>query len=283
MRKITLKAKAKINLTLDVLGTKDGYHMINSLVTTIAVADTITITKRKDDKITLKTTGIPVGCSIVDNNAYKAGKLFQKRIGAGGVDIVIDKKIPVGGGLGGSSADIAGVLNGMKALFSPEADILPLANELGSDSGYMTIGGPAVITGRGEIIEPLDAEIHMPLLIICNDKGISARECYSAYDDMNILDTATTDDAVKSLKNGDGEGFLKLLKNDLYKPALKFVPEMATAIDTLKRVGAVTALMTGSGSAVFGVFDSQRKISSAYKKLLPIYGDKLIRTHTVNR
>ena len=280
MKRITLKAKAKINLTLDVLGVQAGYHVIKSLVTTVGICDTITLTARKDDMVTLKTTGLPVGCSVVDNNAYKSAKLFQKHTGCNGVDILIDKKIPVGGGLGGSSADIAGVLNGMKNLYCPDMDIVPLANELGSDSGYLTVGGTAVISGRGEVVKPLALEIDLPVIIICHDKGISARECYREYDAMNESSLGCTDDAVKAIMDGDSDKFFGLLKNDLYKPALGFVPEMAGAIADLKKVGAVTALMTGSGSAVYGLFDNTRKASSAYKKLYEIYGDKVIKTKT---
>ena len=136
MKKVVINAPAKVNFTLDILGVEDGYHKIKTLVSTINLCDKITIKKRKDSRINLIMKGIPVDCEPIENNAYKAAQAFVEKYKTLGVDIIVNKKIPVGAGLGGSSVDIAGVLNGMKALY-PETEVLDIANKLGSDSGYL--------------------------------------------------------------------------------------------------------------------------------------------------
>ena len=159
MKRVKIKVPAKINLTLDITGVKDGYHHLKSIVSSINLYDTITLIKRNDDKITLLEKGIESGCDTQKNNAFKACKAFINKFGTTGVDIVLNKKIPVGGGLGGSSADIAGVLNGMKKLFGIDGSVKDLADELGSDSRYMLEGGWAVISERGNKVKKLKIRI----------------------------------------------------------------------------------------------------------------------------
>ena len=280
MKKIKIKARAKINLTLDVVGVIGGYHEINSLVTSIDLSDQITLTKRKDKRITLKCEGLPVGCDITDNNAYKATKLFLDTYDTQGVDIVINKNIPIGAGLGGSSADIAGVLNGLKELYQIDGDLLPLANALGSDSGYMLGGGYAIISGRGEKIERKNIDKTLYFILITEQENISARASYKAFDSIGKVFDKCTEQAENALEQNNFEKFVSIIKNDLYHGSKELVPQLQTNIDVLKKAGAPTAIMTGSGSAVYGVFDSVKERDKCYKKLLPIYGDKLIKAQT---
>ena len=144
-----VKAYAKINLSLNIYETVGGYHDLDSIVTTIDLYDEITATKRRDDKIVVKMRGIGEGeLSGTNNNAYKAAKLFKETFDTKGMDIKIVKHIPLAGGLGGSSADIAGVLNALKELFDVDGDVKPLADRLGSDSGYLlTVTKGATVIG----------------------------------------------------------------------------------------------------------------------------------------
>ena len=137
-----VKAYAKINLSLNVYQSENGYHALDSVVTTIDLYDTITVSKRKDDKMNVVMRGI--GEEFLygeNNNAYKAAKLFQQTFATKGADITVIKNIPISGGLGGSSADVAGVLKALKKLYAVEEDVKPLADKLGSDSGYLLTGG----------------------------------------------------------------------------------------------------------------------------------------------
>ncbi len=280
MKKVKLKAHAKINLTLDVLGVEENYHTLNTLVTTIDVNDKIIIKKRKDKLIKLNMKGLPVEVPIIENNAYKACKMFTKSFGTKGVDVTIIKKIPIGGGLGGSSADIAGVLNGLKKLFDVKESMLPLANALGSDSGYLLTGGYALLTGRGDKIERLELDKKLHLLIITEKESISAKTSYQTFDKQKKKYKPCTKIAIKALEDGDNEKFLKTIKNDLYFASSEILPAIKNNLTALQKAGAESQLMTGSGSAVYGLFFDKKKRNQAYKKLLPLYKGQLFKAET---
>ena len=281
MKKITIKIPAKINLSLDVVGAQEKYHEIQSLVASVNVYDTITLEKRNDNQINLVMKGYAVDCSIPDNNAFKAAKLFAETFSTGGVNVTIDKKIPVGGGMGGSSADIAGVLKGMNILYETDMDMGELADKLGSDVKYMLNGGFAVISGRGQIVDEQFISDVLYLLLIKEDKIISSRACYKKYDEIGKKTKPCTKAVVKALLGGDVEKYCEIAKNDLYAPALTFVKSLEANAQALKEAGAKTALMTGSGSVVFGVFGTLKERDLAYKKLKSSYGDNVIKAQTI--
>ncbi len=280
MKKTTIKAKAKINLTLDILGVSGGYHLLSSLVCSINLSDTITVKKRKDNNITLKNKGIKIDCSLIENNAYRAARLFQKTFATSGVDITINKKIPIGGGLGGSSADIAGVLNAMKKLFNVKEDLGKLANELSSDAYYMLKGGYALMSGRGDKVEWLNANKKLYFIIFQDSMSVSTRACYKRFDELNINPENCTEQALNAFKNND-EKFFEIIKNDLYQPAVTLNPNIELNLIALKNAGAKTAIMTGSGSAVIGVFNNKKERDKVYKILLGRFGNKIIKTETI--
>ena len=280
MKKIKIKAHAKINLTLDVLGVEGKFHNISTLVSTIDLCDEIILKKRKDKRITLEMKGLPVDLPIVENNAYKACKKFVQEFGTFGADIIVNKKIPIGAGLGGSSADIAGVLNGMKKLYNLPDSILPLANDLGSDSGYLVSGGYAVLSGRGDKIQSQDIDKKLYLLLITESEPVSAKSSYTTFDRQGKTYKPCTKTALKALKDGDMDKFLKVIKNDLSHPSCEILPEIKNNLLSLKKAGAQAQVMTGSGSAVYGLFFDKKKRDKAYKKLLPLYKGQLIRAET---
>ena len=281
MRKTVIKAPAKINLTLDVLGVEKNYHEIKTLVSTIDLYDTITIKPRKDSCINLIMKGLAVDCSITENNAYKAGKLYMDKVSAKGADIIIEKNIPCGAGLGGSSADIAGVLNGMQKAFKKKADLMPLANSLGSDSGFLIGGGYAVLTGRGDKIIKKDISQTLYLIIITENKPVSSRASYKMFDKLGKMYKPCTASAEKALKEGQFEKFCSVIKNDLFTASCEIVEEIKYNLMNLKKAGAPAQVMTGSGSAVIGIFDDKKQRDLAYKKLAPLYKDNLIKAQTV--
>lgn len=280
MKKIVIYSPAKVNLTLDILGVKGNYHELNTLVSTIDLFDKITIKKRKDSRIKLVMKGFPVDCEKTDNNAYKAAKAFIEKYNTLGVDIIINKKIPVGSGLGGSSVDIAGVLKGMKTLFGA-GEVLSIANSLGSDSGYLLSGGYAVLTGRGEKVERKNIKEKLYLLLITEDKKITSKESYSIFDKQEKTYKPCTASAEKALADKDFYRFCLILKNDLTSASASKVEEIKANLIALKKAGASAQVMTGSGTAVFGIFCSKRQREKAYKTLYPLYKDKLIKAQTI--
>lgn len=281
MKKVKINAPAKINLTLDVLGVKDGYHMLKSLVCSINVCDEIVLKARKDKAINLICDGIAVDCAPLDNNAHKAARLFMEKYNTCGVDIVVTKNIPVGAGLGGSSADIAGVLNGMQKLYPGEYNLFNLANYLGSDSGYMLNGGFAVIEGRGDIVKPVSVAQKMYFIILTAKNGVSARDSYKNFDKLKTKPQSITDKALEYLNNNELEEFLSILKNDLYTSSAKLEPEILSNIYLLKKAGVDCALMTGSGSAVFGLFFDKKERDKVYNKLKPICADAILKAESI--
>lgn len=281
MKKIKVKIPAKINLTLDVSGSNGGYHEINSLVSPVSVYDVITVRKRKDGLITLSEKGLSSECETLNNNAYKAASAFVKEFKTTGADISLYKNIPVGGGLGGSSADIAGTLIALKKLYNINGDILPLADALGSDSGYMVGGGAAVISGRGEKIKRLPKIPTLYLLIVTEKEKCAAGQSYKSFDEIGKTYAPATEKAVKAIKSGNLGEFFGALKNDLFEGSLKIVPTIKDNIASLTAVGADAALMTGSGSCAYGAFINKKARDRAYKKLLPKFGGRLIKAKTL--
>ncbi len=281
MKKTKVKIPAKINLALDVVGVKDGFHMLETLVASVNIFDEIVVKKRTDGKITLTERGIKSGCPLEKNNAYKAAKRYIETFGETGADIILEKNIPVGGGLGGSSADIAGVLKGLNILFGGNRDIKPLADELGSDSGYMLNGGYAILRGKGDIEEKVNFSDKFYLLIIKEEGQVNSGACYKTFDELGKTFPPSSTLAAKKLEQGDFEEFCSLIKNDLTSPAVKILPNIGKNIDRLKSTFAKAALMTGSGSCSFAVFENKNKRDKAYKKLKKEYGKKLIKANTI--
>lgn len=281
MKKIKVKIPAKINLTLDVIDKKKGYHEIKSLVAPINIYDEITVKRRTDWDITLVNKGIKVDCQTAENNAYKAAKLFSDTFITEGVDVQINKNIPIGAGLGGSSADIAGVLLAMKKLFEQDKDIKPLADQLGSDSGYMLSSGWAIMSGRGEKVDYKKVDKKLYLILITEKEQVSAKDSYRKFDSLKKSPKPCTEKTYKALIESNIEKFNNSAKNDLFEASKSFVPQIEFNIQVLKKAGAPLAIMTGSGSTVMGVFTNKEERNAVYKKICSLYGDQVLLAETL--
>lgn len=264
MKKTKVKIPAKINLTLDVSGKENGFHNLKSLVASINLYDAITLCKNNSGKITVREKGIKAGCKPEENNAYKTAKIILDKFQGFGVDILIQKQIPVGAGLGGSSADIAGVLVGLDMFLGGTLDLYSLAKSLGSDVNYMMSGGYAVLNGKGDDVEYLGVDKKIYLIILTAKSPITAKDCFKKFDEENTLENPATNLAVDLLIKGDKK-FLSVLKNDLYIPAIKLLPEIEENYKLLSCYG--NAVMTGSGNAVLGVYYTKKERDGVCKKL----------------
>ncbi len=258
MNTARVNAQAKLNLTLDVLGTEEGYHLLDSLVCTVDLADRIVAKKRKDGLVSVTMHGM--GSESIppeENNAQKAGEAFVAAFGTCGADITVYKNIPVGAGLGGSSADAAGTLKAMAKLYGIEdANALKaMADSLGSDTGYLLTGGFARIRGRGEQVEPLGEPPALNLLLLVPEEGVSTAECYKKSDGYS-KSRPHTERALECLRAGNAEWAAKLFYNDLYPAARELNPEVERALAALRSLSPWGASMTGSGSGVFAVFET---------------------------
>lgn len=283
MRTVRVKAYAKVNLTLEIVGAKDGFHLLDSFVASVDLFDELTVTKRKGKLSCVTMRGM--GSESIPperNNALKAAETFSQRFGTDGVDVTVFKNIPIGGGLGGSSADIAGVLNAMQTLYGITDDeaVDNLADELGSDVRFMRKGGYARMNGKGEILTPVAGATPLWLLLICPQSSVSAGACYRQYDETVAARTQNrTQACINAFENGDTQRVGKLLCNDLYIPAKTLCSDVEMALREAESFSPLGAGMTGSGSAVFALFETKELCEwakSRYKGTFAAYAVKTV-------
>ena len=247
-------------MTLEIVGEQDGYHLLDSLVASVDIFDLVHLKKRKNQFSSVTFKGVGAGEIPPDNNALKAAEAFSKQFSVTGADIIIYRNIPIGAGLGSSSADIAGVLNGMAKLYGvkDEEAVAALAEKLGSDTRYMLQGGFARMQGRGEKITPIDCNEKLYFLLICPQEGVSAGKCYKEYDagERPVYEERTSA-CIKALREKDWESFGKLLQNDLYPPATRLNEQVKKAYEEAISFSPLGVTMTGSGSCVLAYFETK--------------------------
>ena len=260
---ITVKAPAKINLVLDTLYKRDDhFHEVEMIMTTVDLADYITVKELATDKIVIKSDQYQV--PLNENNlAYKAAKLFKDHFNIRkGVEIFIKKKIPVAAGLAGGSSDAAATLKALKELWKVNCTLDELANlaeKLGSDIPFCVYGGTALATGRGEIIKPIPSPPKCWVILVKPRIGVSTKEVYQALDAKN----ASHPD-VKAMLNSiyaqDFDGVCESIGNTLEDVTLKKYPVVAEIKNKLIQFGADAVLMSGSGPTVFALVRKEYKL-----------------------
>ena len=255
-----IKARAKINWTLDILGQReDGYHLMDMLMQPVSLADTITLTPSSD--LTLTTGGFPKLPANEHNLAYRAALALRKATGCTqGAAIHVEKRVPVGAGMGGGSADAAAVLAGLNQLWKTglnQDELEQLGLSLGADVPFCLRGGLTRTTGIGEAMQPLPCSQLYDLVIIQPCRGLSTGAVFTAYHEMEGIPRPDTEQARLALESGNAALLAASLGNVLQPVSQAMRPPIAQAIEQLKKQGAIAALMTGSGSAVFGVFTEE--------------------------
>jgi len=262
-----LVSPAKINLFLYVCGKRpDGYHDLYTLMTCIGLHDRVIMGFEEDDiQVTCNSPDVPDGKA---NLAWKAAALFFQESGLEkGVNIFIDKHIPVGAGLGGGSSNAATVLLGLNRHFGEpfsRGHLKSMALAIGADVPFFIFHKPAIATGVGEHLEFYEKLMPKPLLIIFPGKGVSTAEVYSRY---NLALTKEKKDNKSLQFKSVSFDASRHLHNDLEDVTASMVPEVYAAREALIRHGADGALMSGSGTSVFGVFSDQEKALSAKMSL----------------
>lgn len=266
---VKVLAPAKINLTLEILGKRpDGYHDLRSLVVPVSLFDTLTFTQ---------TTGpeIDVSCAVVglpgenhvmlpapgDNLAARAAKLLREVTGhSGGAHIEIQKEIPIGGGMGGGSADAAGTLIGLNRLWQtglPLEKLMELGAHLGSDIPAMVYGKPVCMEGRGEKVRPIPC--HWPLgtqwwIVVVNPGfNVPTRDIYRRFRTGLTSPQETFINACFALERGDVKLASASLQNSLEAVVFNKYPLLSMLAERLKSAGALGVLLSGSGASVFAV------------------------------
>lgn len=247
-----IESPAKINLFLHILGKRpDGYHELSSLMCCVTLYDILLIdTGFKNISVSCTDPEIPTD---EKNHAYRAADLFLKKLDKkDGVRIHINKNIPAGAGLGGGSSNAAAVLSGLNKLFGNPftlSEIMKMGLEIGADVPFFLFKKPALATGIGDNLEEYPVKIPYKILIIYPGFGVSTKD---VYNNLNLRLT----NCKKKLKSSPFEREFdpELLCNDLESVTASRHPEINEVKEALFIMGAKGALMSGSGSSVFGLF-----------------------------
>jgi 4-diphosphocytidyl-2-C-methyl-D-erythritol kinase len=281
-RGIRLRPPAKINLTLRIGDRRtDGFHDIESIMQTVDLCDRLTLVRRKGPFALAVRTSVGVAEVPADqsNLVWRAARLLWTAAGRRGepegVGAKLEKIIPAAAGLGGGSADAAAALAGLNRLWKlrvPAARLLTLASELGSDVPFFLIGGTALAKGRGDRVLPLVDSARLHILIVKPDVGVSTADAYRWLDEdraagrLGLAGAQPTSARIDvDIELGWPTGPLSLV-NDLQEAVAARQPQVRSAIEACHSAGALSAAMSGSGSAVFAVFP-ERRVARAARSL----------------
>jgi 4-diphosphocytidyl-2-C-methyl-D-erythritol kinase len=264
---LELKARAKVNLSLDVTGKRaDGYHFLRMVMQSVDIYDTLTFMRSKKPGIHLK-TNVP---SLVDekkNLVWRAADLLLKRFQIReGVDITLTKRIPAAAGLAGGSADAAASLQGVSRLFGLNLSVQELCEYgvgLGADVPFCIVGGTALCEGVGEKITTLPPLPSCWIVLAKPTVGVSTPYAYRRLDEIGDYPHPDVESQVAAIRAGDLTGVIAAMGNVLEEVAAPEVPAIGQIEDYLRQNGAMAAMMSGSGSTVFGIFSEKEDAQKA--------------------
>jgi 4-diphosphocytidyl-2-C-methyl-D-erythritol kinase len=265
---VRLRAFAKVNYALEVRGLRgDGYHEIRTVMQSVSLADEVEI-ERAEEGFELQT-----GCTDAgppeENTVRKAWKLMCGLVGAElPVRIRLHKRIPSRAGLGGGSADAAATLYGINELLGlglNYEELNDVGGWIGADVPFCLLGGTALGGGVGDILAPLPAPPAHYLVLAKPERGAETAEIYRAYDERPRRGVASVEAVVAGLRSGDLPALAGAVGNDLEPVTGELVPEVEAYREELLRTGALGAAMSGTGTAVYGIFgaDSTRQLPRA--------------------
>lgn len=249
-----IKAYAKINWALFITGINKDYHMLNSVMETIDLFDEIRITSGQKSNTT--------NSGIADDICIKAAKLFfDKSQISDGVHIEIKKNIPMQAGLGGGSSDAATVLKELQNMYAhplSDLEIFEIAESLGADVPFFLVGGRQVAKGKGEILTPLDHMHRYHLVLVKPNGGISTKDAFEEYDKNPITLSGNINLLINGLATKNYEYISENMENSLEKASISLQPEIKELKHKLLHMGALAAVMSGSGSCVIGLFKEKQ-------------------------
>ena len=277
--KISIKAAAKINLLLDLTAIlENGYHSIYTVMQSVGIFDTVTVETSDSGKISLTCSDkeMPVNNK---NTAWKAAEMFFEYIKkpVSGVNIHIEKVIPSQAGMAGGSADAAAVIKALDILFETsltDDDLFRIGEKVGADVPFCIAGGTRLCLNKGEVMAKLPDFPECCIVVAKPDQGVSTKEAYDNFDSSDWI------------RHPDNEGFLFAATQSNFdvmcKKAANVFEQVVEVSDRVKikaimrNNNAKFAMMTGSGAAVFGVFEKQKDANACYNELAKTYSDIFI-------
>lgn len=283
MNSISLKSRAKINLSIDVIGKReDGYHIVEMIMQTIDLYDDIKLKELEEDNIIIKSE-----CSYIplneDNIVYKAAKLIKEKMDIKkGIEIFIKKNIPVAAGMAGGSSNAAAVLVGLNELWElglSKDELRDLGLKLGADVPFCIEGGTALAEGIGEkltYIKGINKDVN---ILVCKpDIFVSTKEVYQSLDIKNIEKRPDNKLLIEKLKNDDIVSVSNNMVNVLEEVTSKKYSDIKVIENIIDKNGAMGTMMSGSGPTVFGFFDNEEKARRARVELLENYSQVYVVT-----
>lgn len=267
---IRLKSNAKINLSLDIVGKReDGYHLLSTVMQTVTLCDYVTL-RQQPKGITLS-CNLPYIPTDSRNIAYRTAQAFFDYCGiAGGVSVSLRKHIPCGAGLGGGSSNGAAVVEGLCLLYRTPLTVeekVKLTENIGADIPFFFYGGTALCRGIGEQVSPLPAPERVWLVIVKPSASLSTADVFSSPATAESIGIQSSERVAERLRAGDAAGAFCASQNALEPASIRLCPVICDVKDQLRQTGAVFAAMSGSGSAVYGVFTDPRRAYAAYQTL----------------
>ncbi len=268
------KAYAKINLGLDVLRRReDGYHEVKMIMQTVDIWDRLTFAISSEPEIELAVGGAPLPAGR-DNLIYRAAELIknEKKIDRG-IKITLEKNIPVAAGMAGGSTDAAAVFHGFNELFDLSMsleEMKKLGVRIGADVPYCIMGGTALSEGIGELLTQLPAPPECVLAVAKPDIDVSTKFVYENLHADRLERHPDIDGMAEAIKTGDLKGITERMENVLETVTIREYPVINKIKELMKTKGAVSALMSGSGPTVFGIFmereDAQKAVDDIRKQ-----------------
>ena len=271
MKQIELKALAKINLGLDVLGRREnGDHDVRMVMQSIYLYDEVKLEKTAEPGITTVSNlrFLPTGDG---NIAYKAARLLQEEFQiTEGIKITLNKHIPVAAGLAGGSSNAAAVLFGMNRMFRlglSQKDLMDRGVRLGADVPYCIMRGTVLAEGIGEKLSVLPAMPKCTVLIAKPPVSVSTKVVYEALDAKEITEHPDIDGIIEGLKNNSLKQVAACMGNVLEDVTVPMHPVIDQIKQEMKSAGALNAMMSGSGPTVFGLFESRADAREAQRRI----------------
>ena len=269
--KIVKKANAKINLGLDVLRRReDGYHEVKMIMQMVDLSDILTFESRDDEEIHIMTNSGKLPCDE-NNLIYKAAMVLFAETGKKiGVDIYLEKRIPIAAGMAGGSTDAAATFLALnKMLGSPlsKEKLQEISVKVGADVPYCIMGGTALSEGIGEVLTPLPSPPQVHLLIAKPDADVSTAFVYKNLRLDTLEKHPDIDGMKKAIEDGDLQGIASRMENVLETVTIPAYPLIGQIKEVCKQEGAMNALMSGSGPTVFAMYTDKEKAENAAKRI----------------
>ncbi|MCI7227175.1 MAG: 4-(cytidine 5'-diphospho)-2-C-methyl-D-erythritol kinase [Lachnospiraceae bacterium] len=271
MRELKLKAKAKINLGLDVVRKReDGYHEVRMIMQMINLYDKITLRKKTEPGITVTAnlSYLPVN---EDNLVYRAAKLLMDEFQVdGGLEIELQKYIPVAAGMAGGSTDAAAVMVGVNRIFQlglNKKQLMERGVKIGADVPFCIMRGTALAEGIGEELTPLPAMPHCSLVIAKPKIHVSTKFVYGNLKVGELTEHPDIDGQVQALRENNLEQLVTRMGNVLETVTIPAYPVIDEIKHTMMKYGAMGAMMSGSGPTVFGIFEKEDKAQEVCRLL----------------